>query len=136
MWLAIAGAIVLSACGGGGSSGPPKDLSLSGLKIPTSQVVAAISTMCAVAKQAHTDPVGSNNAFYGTGPHDAMHQLAAILNGSHATESKRLLDAMLVYEGDLRATPPPASTGADADALLQTADAGLRVLKVVPPTCP
>jgi hypothetical protein len=136
MWLVVSGAIALSACGGGGSSGPPKDLSVSGLKIPTSQVVAAVSTMCAVAKQAHTDPVGANSAFYGTGPDDTLHQLAVVLAGSHKTESDILLRAISVFEGDLAGKPPPATTGADADVLLQNADAGLRVLKVVAPTCP
>ena len=130
-------AVALTACGGGGgSSGQPANLSLSGLKIPTSHVVAAVSTMCAVAQQAHTDPVGANRAFYGSGPHDAMHQLAAILDRSHKAESKNLLNTMLTFEGDLAATPPPPTTGSAADALLQTADAGLRVLNVTPPTCP
>jgi hypothetical protein len=124
-----------SSCGGGGSSGPPANLSVSGLKIPASQVVSAVQSMCALAKQAHTDAAGTNIPFY-QGPHLAMHQLAAVLKPSHKIESDNLLNAMLAYETDLTKTPPPVTTGNDADGLVLAASNGLRVLKVVPPTCP
>jgi len=134
----VAACAVITACGGGGggTSGPnPKNLSLSGVKIPTSEVVSGVQLMCSVAKQAHTDPAGSAGPFYAA-PHNTMHQLVTVLHPAHRAASDKLLNAMYVYESDIAATPPPPATGTDADNLLQAAMEGLTALQVTPPTCP
>lgn len=133
-WLAGSALVVaVSACGGG-SSGTPTSLSLEGLKVPTSDVVSAVKSMCGVAAQAHTDPVASNSAYYG-GPQAMLHRLAAILASNHSAESKALLTALGAYETDVTHTPPSATAGTDADAIVQASDAGLKALKVTPPPC-
>ena len=128
--LAVSSGVVLAGCGGGSGS----SLNLEGLKIPKSQVVNAVSQMCTVAKQSHTDPSSANNAFYG-GPHDSMHLLAAVLAPNHKGESNNLLSVMVNYETDIGKTPPPPTTGADADALLKAAQEGLTALKIPVPPC-
>ena len=64
-WVAALGGVllpvVLLACGGG-SSGPPKTLSLSGEQVPVSEVTGAYSQLCVIAKQAQTDPAGTSIA--------------------------------------------------------------------------
>lgn len=132
--IALFGLGCVSACGGGGSSGPPTNLSLSGVRIPTKEVVAGVQAFCAVAKQAHTDPVGANAAFFSVA-HNTMHQLVTVLHPNHKSQSDHLLNVMYTFEADLTMTPPPANTGSDADALLQAADASLTLLRVVAPTC-
>ncbi len=132
---AVLAVVAFSGCGGGGGSGPPKNLSLQGIKIPTSRLTQQVTSLCAVARQAHTDPAGANGAFYGAGPHDTLHLLAAILAGGHHTQSQALLDTMMTFENDLAARPPPSATGPDADALVASANVGLQSLKVPPQRC-
>ena len=50
--------VVLLGCGGG-SSGPPKTLSLSGEQVPVSEVTGAYSQLCVITKQAQTDPAAT-----------------------------------------------------------------------------
>lgn len=135
--IAVLGLLAAAGCGHA-STGEPKNLSLSGDKVPTAQVKTGVSALCAVAKQAHTDPVGANGSFYAgspSGPHNTEHLLVAILAPSHKAQSDGMLDAMLAFEGDLTAKPPPASTGNDADALVARTADGLRALRVTPPPC-
>jgi|SRR5579885_1650432 len=141
-WRALPTALVLlglGACGGGGGSGQPKNLSLQGLKIPTAQVVTNISTLCAVDQQAHAGTGDLNGAFYGGAsgePHLVLHQLAAVLASSHHAASADLLAKMVTFEQDLLVNPvPEPKTGLAADALLRSASAGLTDLRVKPPAC-
>jgi len=132
----VALAVGVAACGAGGGAadGEPRDLALSGTRVPVAPLKGQLAVMCAVARQAHADPAGADLTFY-RGPHDSLHLLAAVLAPGHRAQSTALLDAMLAFEQDLLRTPPPSSTGTDADALLARSMDGLRALKVAPPGC-
>jgi hypothetical protein len=132
---------VLVACSGGGKPAsaagrrPPTTLELPGAgPIPTSQLTAAASQMCAIVAQSHSDPGGVLDPFYG-GPHNDLHLLAAVAHASHPAEAQNLLDVMLTYESAIADKPPPPETGQDAAALLQAVDATLSALGVPPPGC-
>src|SRR5580704_10900217 len=83
---------VLSACGGGGSTKPPVNLSLQGLSIPTSGVVTSVKGMCPIDTQAHAAATGISASYF-SGPYSGLHQLASALSSSHGTQSKALLAA-------------------------------------------
>lgn len=133
-------ALVLSGvgatgCGGSRPAGEPASLDLYGQRIPTDELKAQYRAQCGLARRAHDDPASAETAFYGGGPHDSMHLLAAILAQGHKAESSNLLNVMLTFEHDIGLKPPPPSTGADADALTAAAANGLRVEGVTPPAC-
>jgi hypothetical protein len=140
--LALAVALtVLVACGGGSPSAaaagkrPPASLELPGAgPIPTSELTAAASQMCAIVAQSHSDPGGVLGPFY-RGPHNDLHLLAAVAHAAHPAEAQNLLDVMLTYESAIADKPPPPQTGQDADALLRAIDATLGALGVPPPSC-
>ena len=141
--LALAVAVtVLVACSGGGNPSaaaagkrPPLTLELPGAgPIPTSQLTAAATQMCAIVAQSHSDPGGVLDPFY-SGPHNDLHLLAAVAHATHPAEAQNLLDVMLTYESAIADKPPPPQTGQDADALLQAIDATLSALGVPPPAC-
>jgi len=90
--------------------------------------------MCTVAQQSHQDAANVLRPFY-AGPHDALHLLAAVALAKHPAEAQNLLDVMLTYEQAIATQPPPAATGADADALLQAVDSTLVALGVPAPGC-
>jgi hypothetical protein len=125
-------ALALGACGGS-SSGPPKTLSLSGEKVPVSEVTSAYSQMCAVAKQAQTDPAGTVGPFANT--ESGLNLLATVLNKDHPQQSQRLLSALTTYTDDIGHKPPPAASAPDANNLLATAKQGLQAINVTPPAC-
>jgi len=130
----LAGGVGWLAGCGSAARGAPASLSLSGATVPTALVTDQVRAMCAVARRAHTDPVGAGAAF-SVGPHNGMHLLAAVLANGHKRESDALLHAMTIFERDLAAAPPPPSTGGAADDLVAAAANGLRALRVVPPAC-
>jgi hypothetical protein len=125
--------IVVSAACSGGSSGPPKALSLSGEQVPLSQVTGAYSQMCAISTQAQSNPAATVVSFANV--EGGLNVLATVLAKDHSQESQRLLAALSTFQADLL-QKPPASTSAQAAAnLLQTAKQGLQALKITPPVC-
>ena len=135
-WAAAIGAallpVVLLACGGG-SSGPPKTLSLSGEQVPVSEVTGAYSQLCVITKQAQTDPAATVSPF--ANAESGLNVLATVLNKDHAQESQRLLAALTTFTGDIGQKPPATTTGEAATNLLATAKQGLVVLRITPPAC-
>jgi hypothetical protein len=125
-------AVALGACSSS-SSGAPKTLSLSGEKVPVSQVTSAYSQMCAVAKQAQTDPAGTVGPFANT--ESGLNLLATVLDKDHPQQSQRLLAALTTYTDDIGHTPPPAASATDANNLLATAKQGLQALDITAPSC-
>ena len=136
-WWAVAlGAVALTgtmAGCGGGSSGPPKSLSLSGQQVPLTEVTGAYSQMCAISKQAQADPAGTIAPF--ANAETGLNVLATVLNKDHAQESSRLLAALATFQQDLVEKPPPATSAQAAANLLATAKQGLNALKITPPAC-
>jgi hypothetical protein len=124
--------LAVGACSSS-SSGPPKQLSLSGEKVPVSQVTSAYTQMCAIAKQAQSDPAGTVAAF--ANAEGGLGVLATVLNKDHAQDSQRLLAAMTSFTSDIGKKPPPQSTAADATNVVGTAKQGLQALKITPPDC-
>lgn len=122
----------LAACGSS-KSGPPKTLSLSGEQVPVSQVTTAYSQMCAIAKQAQSDPAATVGP-YATAE-TGLNVLATVLDKDHSDASRRLLAAMTSFTSDIGQKPPPASTAADANNLVGTAKQGLQALNITPPAC-
>ena len=135
-WAAVVAVTALTAvlvgCGGSSSS-PPKSLSLSGEKVPLTEVTGAYSQMCAVAKQAQTDPSGAATSF--ATAENGLEVLATVLNKDHSQESQRLLAAIATYIQDIGTKPPVATSGQAATNLVATAKQGLVALKVTPPAC-
>jgi len=125
-------AVALVACGGG-SSGPPKTLSLSGEKVPVSQVTSAYSGMCGVVKDTAASPVSAVVPFASV--EDGLNVLATVLAKDHGQESQRLLAAMETFLTDIGKKPPASSSSEDATNLLGTAKEGLQALKITPPSC-
>jgi hypothetical protein len=136
-WHAAAlGVLLLTGAGagcGGGSSGPPKTLSLSGQQVPLTEVTGAYSQMCAISKQAATDPAGTIAPF--ANAETGLNVLATVLNKDHGQESQRLLAALATFQQDIAEKPPAATSGQAATNLLQTAMQGLQALKITPPAC-
>ena len=128
----IAIAIGLVACGGG-SSGPPKTLSLSGEKVPVSEVTTAYSQMCGVVKDAVASPASAVTPF--ASAEGGLNLLATVLAKDHGQESQRLLAVMQTFLSDIGQKTPAASSGEDATNLLATAKEGLQALKITPPAC-
>jgi hypothetical protein len=129
---AVVCALSLGACGGG-SSGPPKALSLSGEQVPVSEVTTAYTRMCAVAKQAQSAPAATVGPF--ASAETGLNVLATVLNKDHSEDSQHLLSALTVYTADVGKSPPPSSTAADANNLLATAKQGLQALDIAVPAC-
>jgi hypothetical protein len=127
--LSLAG---LSACGSS-SSGPPKNLSLSGAKLPVTTLTTGLQGLCTVEKDVSTSaaPHVIKNDYFG-GAYNALHQLAGVLSGSSSTD---LLNAMTAFEKSLLASPPTADMGTNAQALQTKVLADLQTLKVTPPSC-
>jgi len=121
----------LAACGGGSSTKAPTSLSLSGQKVPVTQVTTGLSNLCVLLKTFKTDPTASK-ATYFDGPYVPLHVLAAALK---TPESNNLLNAMETYERDLLMNPAPPATVTAGAALVTSAQNGLRSLKVNPPSC-
>jgi hypothetical protein len=121
----------LAGCGGSSSTKAPTSLSLSGQKVPVSQVTTGISNLCVLLKTFKSDPTASKGTYF-DGPYAPLHVLAAALKGPQSTN---LLSAMEGYERDLMMTPAPASTTTAGTALVASAQNGLRSLNVKPPTC-
>jgi hypothetical protein len=130
--LAAACLIAVGACGSS-SSGPPQSLSLSGEKVAVSQVTNAYTQMCAIAKQAQSDPAGTVAAF--ANAEGGLGVLATVLNKDHAQDSQRLLAALTSFTSDIGKKPPAASAAADANNVVGTAKQGLLALKITPPNC-
>jgi len=138
VWRPIAGAAIgllavcsLAACGGGSSTKAPTSLSLSGQKVPVTQVTTGLSNLCVLIKTFKTNPTASKGTYF-DGPYVPLHVLAAALK---TPESNNLLNAMEAYERDLLMTPAPSSTVTAGAALVTSAQNGLRSLKVNPPSC-
>ena len=132
-WAGLAAmAVVVAACGGG-SSGPPKTLSLSGEQVPVTEVTGAYTQMCGVVKDA-TASAASAVAPFATAE-TGLNVLATVLAKDHAQESQRLLQALQTFTADIAATPPASSSAADATNLLGTAKQGLQALAIAPPAC-
>lgn len=91
--------------------------------------------MCSLDRRAHDDPSSANAAYYGGGPHDALHLLASGLDAGHGSEARALGDALVAFERDIAATPPPRATAADVDLVVTQAARGLRAVGVSPPAC-
>jgi len=130
--LVAACAVALGACSSS-SSGTPKALSLSGEKVPVSQVTSAYSQMCAVAKQAQTNAAGTVGQF--ANAESGLNVLATVLNKDHPQQSQRLLSALTTYTADVGHSPPPAASATDANNLLATAKQGLDALGITAPAC-
>jgi hypothetical protein len=130
--LPIVTALSLAACGGG-SSGAPKSLSLSGEKVPVSEVTGAYTQMCGVTRQAQTDPAGVAAPF--ANAQTGLNVLATVLAKDHGQESQRLLQALATFESQVGQQPPPTTLPQSADNLQQTAKQGLQALKITPPSC-
>jgi hypothetical protein len=130
--LVVACALALGACGSS-SSGPPKTLSLSGEQVPVSQVTSAYSQMCAVAKQAQSNPAATVAPF--ANAESGLNLLATVLNKDHPQDSQRLLSALTSFTADIGKTPPASGTAADASNLVGTAKQGLADLKIPAPAC-
>ena len=130
--LAAACLLAVGACGSS-SAGPPKALSLSGQKVEVSQVTSAYTQMCAIAKQAQSDPAGTVAAF--ATAETGLNVLAAVLHKDHAQDSQRLLAALTSFTSDIGKKPPPAGTAADANNVVGTAKQGLLALQITPPAC-
>ena len=138
VWRPLTGAAIgllglcsLAACSSGSSNKAPTSLSLSGQKVPVTQVTTGVSNLCVLLKTFKSDPTASRSTYF-DGPYQPLHVLAAALQG---TQSDDLLRAMEAYERDLLMTPAPAATVTTGNALVASADGGLRSLKVKPPTC-
>jgi hypothetical protein len=129
---AVVCALALGACGGG-SSGPPKALSLSGEQVPVSEVTTAYTQMCAVAKQAQSAAAATVGPF--ASAETGLNVLATVLNKDHSEDSQHLLSALTVYTADVGKSPPPPSTAGDANNLLATAKQGLQALDIAVPAC-
>ncbi|GAC1595760.1 MAG: hypothetical protein NVS3B21_19060 [Acidimicrobiales bacterium] len=127
--MAIAG---LAGCGGGRGR---RTVALAGQRIPVSQLRSQFSALCSLGRRAHDDPSSANAAYYGGGPHDALHLLASGLDTGHQAEGRALSDALVAFERDIGAAPPPRSTPDDVDRLVMRAASGLRVVGVSPPAC-
>ncbi len=125
-------ALAVGACGGG-SSGVPKTLSLSGEKVPVSEVTGAYTQMCVVAKQAQSQPSAAVTPF--ASAETGLNVLATVLNKDHAQDSQRLLSALTTFTADIGKTPPPSGTATDANNLLGTAKQGLQALDIPVPAC-
>jgi hypothetical protein len=135
----VAAAVVAAGCGGGGggshAAGPPASLALPGAPpVPTSEITSAAAQMCGIVAQSHQSPGTVLQPFY-AGPHNALHLLAALAAPKHRPQADQLLTVMLTYEAAIAAHPPPATTGADADALLQAIGGAMTSLGVPAPTC-
>ncbi len=126
--LAVAG---LSACGGGGSSKPPTNLSLSGAKLPVSTLTTGLKSLCTVVSDAQSSPANAKTTYFGSA-YNPLHQLAAVLHGS---QSDDLLRAMEAFERSVLATPPGSDAAAKAQTLQSLVTTDLRSLKVTPPKC-
>lgn len=124
--------VVLAACGGGKGG---RTVSLSGQRVPVAQLRTQFSALCSLSRRAHDDPSSANAAYYGGGPHDVLHLLVSGLDAGHGAESRALGDALLAFERDIAAAPPPRSTADDVDSLVTHAAAGLRAIGVGPPAC-
>jgi hypothetical protein len=130
--LIVACALALGACGGG-SSGPPKTLSLSGEQVPVSEVTSAYSQMCAVANQAETDPAATVGPF--ASAETGLSVLATVLAKNHPQESQHLLSALTTFTDDIGQKPPPASTATAANNLVATTKQGLEAVHITPAAC-
>ena len=131
-WAVLAAAVAVGACGGGGS-GPPKTLSLSGEKVAVSEVTTAYSQMCAVAKDAATAPASTVAPFAAV--ESGLNLLATVLAKDHAQQSERLLAALTSFQADIDQKPPASTIAEDATNLLGTAKQGLQALQITPPSC-
>ena len=118
---------------GGGSSGPPKTLSLSGEQVPVSEVTDAYSQMCTISSQAQSNPAATVTPFANV--ESGLNVLATVLNKDHSQESQRLLAALSTFQADLLEKPPATTSAQAASNLLQTAKQGLVALKITPPAC-
>jgi hypothetical protein len=129
--IGLLGVCSLAACSSGSSNKAPTSLSLSGQKVPVTQVTTGISNLCVLLKTFKSDPTASRSTYF-DGPYAPLHVLAAALKGAPSND---LLSAMAAYERDLLMNPAPAATVTTGNALVASADSGLRTLKVKPPTC-
>jgi hypothetical protein len=129
--IGLLGVCSLAGCGGGSSHKAPTSLSLSGQKVPVTQVTDGIGNLCVLLKTFKTDPTASKGTYF-DGPYVPLHVLAAALKGP---QSANLLAAMEAYERDLMMNPAPASTFTAGTALVTSAQNGLRSLNVKPATC-
>jgi hypothetical protein len=126
--LSVFSVAAMAACGGG-HSGAPSSLSLSGEKIPVSGVESGLASLCAVAHQANNPTVAS--ATYFATPYTSLHQLAAALAGTRRTA---LLSGMVAFEK--AAIAGSASTTVQtANSLLSTVDGDLTSLKLSAVKC-
>jgi hypothetical protein len=130
--MALTAVLGLSLAGcGGGSSGPPKSLSMSGVKLPVTQITNGLASLCTVTTQATKTPTTTASAYFG-GPYTQVHQLAAILKGARRTA---LLVEMEEFERAALLRPPGSTLGTEAATLLKTVKSDLESLKVKPPAC-
>ena len=130
--VAVVAVAVLAGCGGGRGR---RTVPLAGQRIPVSQLRSQYSALCSLGRRAHDDPSSANAAYYGGGPHDALHLLASGLGAGHEAEARALSEGLIAFEGDIAAAPPPRSTAADVDRLVTQAASGLRAVGISPPAC-
>jgi hypothetical protein len=130
--LPVLGVGALAACGGG-SSAPPKSLSLSGDKVAVTTVQYGLSSLCIVAHEAN-NPSAASATYFAT-PYNSLHQLAAALGGSRRAA---LLAGMEAFErAALNPTAPTANamTVQTSNGLLGLVDGDLISLKLPKVKC-
>jgi hypothetical protein len=121
-----------AACSGGGA-GAPQSLSLSGQRVPLTEVTTAYSQMCSVSRQAQSDPSATVAPF--AGAEGGLNVLATVLAKDHGPQSQRLLAALSTFQADISLNPPARTSGEAAANLLATAKQGLQALNIAPPAC-
>ena len=127
--------VLTVSCGSNNNSNVAAISGVNGVRVPTAQLVKAMTGLCTARDQAATQPDVAKATFFDNS-HQAIHDIAAALERVDRSASSTLLVAKQKVEADLDATPPGASLVADLDHLASVTHDSLDRLHVAAAPCP
>lgn len=128
-------ALVLTGCGGDGSSESPATVAPTTTARPGGGTYeAAFLGLCAARGAAAADVNSARSTFYDRS-HDPLHSIARDLEPVDRPLAARLLEAKQAVESGLRPDRAPPSLGPDLDRLVEMTGQALARLSLPAPRC-
>lgn len=133
----LAVALLLAGCDNraGTDDAPDRTIEVGGESVPVARLEDAATALCTARDEARADVMKASTTFYDRS-HDALHTIAAALEGVDRAQAARLLEDKQRVEADLAAPQTAGTLVADLDQLAKVTRTGLTALSITVAPCP